>query len=543
MSQISRIVIGAVVGLGLVMVAILGFQIAGPTVLNIAKYSQLVGALIGGLLALISVGVPLRKSQNVEPWIGFERTGWILVGLGCIAWAIGESFWRYYLSIGNPPFPSLADAGYTLLPPLVFLGLLLQPSSSNGRGRLLVVLDSLISMGSLLAIAWYLLLGALAQAPAESPLAKFLGLYYPISDVPLLACVVILLLRGQGRLYQTTARRTSLIIVGLGLCFFTVSDFIFHIQNNAGTYVDGTWVDLGWPLGMMTIGLAVYLRRFLPTTSQELIDYRVRRTERMTFGAAELVPYVLLGILSVVLVMNVLSADPGQVAIRPVLVFTTIGVFALVILRQIFTILDNGRLARRQADALARLELANKRIEEQARQIAERNTELEMGVTHLKDTQARLANGNLRARARLTAGPLLPLSASLNLMADRLMRLEQADAYSQRLTRTLSDLSQAIERYRLGGPLVIPSSVHDFPELNHLLFAMGLREGIEPTRPVHRSTPSSMGSPTQPQPPRVPHSGSSRPWPGSSARPGQPQRPTSEPLPTETSNPDATRRE
>ncbi len=82
------------------------------------------------------------------------------------------------------------------------------------------------------------------------------------------------------------------------------------------------------------------------------------------------------------------------------------------VVRQILTLLDNERLTRRQANALERLELANRRVEEQARMIAERNAALEQGVNHLKDVQARLANGNMRVRARLTDGELLPLSAS-----------------------------------------------------------------------------------------------------------------------------------
>lgn len=212
MSQMSRIVTGAIVGLGLVMIAILGFQLDGPIVVNIGKYSQLAGALIGGLLALTFAGLPLRRDDGTEPWVGFERLGWILVGLG----------------------------------------------------------------------------------------------------------------------------------------------------------------------------LGVYLRRFLPITSQELVERRVRRTQRVTFGAAEFVPYVLLAILSVVLVLNVLSTDPGQRAIRPVLVFASIDVVRLVIVRQILTILDNGRLTRYQTDALERLELADRRIEDQARMIAERNAELEKG-THTEN--------------------------------------------------------------------------------------------------------------------------------------------------------------
>src|SRR5579884_2342558 len=184
-------------------------------------------------------------------------------------WGIGECFWRYFLSQGLQPFPSLADIGYSSLPPLVFLGLLLQPNSGTTRKRVLVLLDSLISMGAILAIAWFLLLGSLAQAPGEADLAKFLGLYYPITDMALLSCVIFLILRGQGRVYEANARRLSLLLIGVGVCVFAVSDFNYNIQNNMQTYVDGTWADLGWPLGLMIIGLAAHLRRFLLSTPGE----------------------------------------------------------------------------------------------------------------------------------------------------------------------------------------------------------------------------------------------------------------------------------
>ncbi len=493
-------VIGLVVGIEVGMVFFIIFHLGWSA----WQFTQLTGALIGGTLTLVSVNIPIRREGAAEPWLERERFGWILIGFGLIMWGVGESFWRYYIYLGQPPFPSLADIGYSSLPPLVFIGLLLQPSSGSGRRRLLVLLDSLIAMGSMLAIAWYLLLGSLAlNSTVEDPLAKFLGLYYPTSDIPLLTCVVLLLLRGRGRLYQATARRISLLLVGLGLCFFVTSDFIFNVQQNAGAYVDGTWVDLGWPLGMLTIGLAAYLRRILPATSPDLLEQRIRRrAERVTFGPEQLVPYLLVALLFVVLVINVLSSDDGQRALRPVLLFATIGVVGLVLVRQILTIVDNERMARRQANALRRLGLANQRVEDQARQIAEHNAELEMGVTHLKDIQARLANGDLRARARLASGELLPLAASLNLMADRLMRLEQIGLYSQRLARALADLSVAIERYRIGGPFIVPPSCHDFAEINRLLLAMGVKEHLQ--APPPSASPTTSGPLTQPVSPRQP---------------------------------------
>jgi hypothetical protein len=388
-------------------------------------------------------------------------------------WGLGESFWRYYISIGESPFPSLADVGYFSFPLLVFTGLILQPPSGSGRKRLLLLLDSLIAMGSILAIAWYLLLGSLAQAPGEANLAKFLGLYYPISDTALLSCVLFLLLRGQGRAYQATARRVSLLVIGLGLCFFVFSDFLFNVQQNAGTYVEATWIDLGWPFGMMTIGIAACLRRFLPVTPKEVIEQRLKdQAEDVSFGLPQFAPYLLLSFLFFVLALNVLSTDAGQLALRPVLLLATVSVVGLVIIRQVLTMRENARLARQQAESLEDLQVANRHIEEQSRMMAIHNAELEHGIEHLKDVQANLANGNVRARARLTSGALLPLAASLNLMAERLIRLWQTSIHAQRLVTALGDLCAALDNHWKGEPLVIPDSCKELVEMHRLLRSM-----------------------------------------------------------------------
>ena len=514
------------------MLIIVVFHLGGVIALRVGQFSPLMGAFIGGGLVLCSVLVPMGRREHVEPWIKFERVAWTLIGLGVIMWGLGESFWRYYISIGQTPFPSYADIGYSIFPALMFLGLLLQPSPGSGSRRALLLMDSLIAMGSILAIAWYLLLGSLAQAPGEANLAKFLGLYYPIADTALLSCVVFLLLRGQGRTYLATARRTGLLVVGLGLCFFVFSDFLFNVQNNAGTYVEATWIDLGWPLGMMTIGVAAFLRRFLPVTPPEIIQERMERSsEGNVFGFSRYVPYILLSMLFLALTFNVLSSDSGQIAIRPVLLFATMGVVALVVARQLLTLWENAHLAARQAEALEDLERANQRIEEQSHHIAEHSAELERGIVHLKDVQAQLANGNLRARAELTSGLLLPLAGSLNLMAERLMRLGQTSIYMQRLVRSLGELSIALERAAKGTPLIVPASCSEFIEINRLLVALRINShNVMPVLNPMTPNPGIDRPNTQPLPQRqqrtparmVTGSTGTRPFPASGPLPETP---------------------
>ena len=491
MQLIWRTLLKGVVWIGLGMVAVVVFHLGGTVALRVGQFSPLTGAFIGGILVLVSVLSPIRRGENAEPWIGKEKLGWILIGLGVVMWGLGESNWRYYVSIGQAPFPSTADIGYVAFPLLIFTGLLLQPSSESGSKRLLVLMDSLIAMGSILAIAWYLLLGSLAQAPGEANLAKFLGLYYPISDMALLSCVVFLLLRGQGRTYEATARRAGLLIVGIGLCFFVASDFFFNILNNAGTYVEATWTDMGWPLGLMTIGIAALLRRYLPATPSYVIEERIERNHmRNLFSPTQLIPYVLLGLLLLTLALNALSVDPGQLAIRPVLLCATMGVVALVVARQIFTLWENARLAHDQAEALIDLSKANQRVAEQAQEISQHNVELERGIVHLKDVQAQLANGNLKARANLASGVLMPLAGSLNLMAERLTRLGQINQYTQRLMRALGDFCTALERSPAGAPLLIPSSCNEFTEVNRIILSLqskGSLTALPSTNPLVNS--------------------------------------------------------
>lgn len=474
-----RTLIKAIGWIGVGMVVVVVFHLGGPVALRVGQFSPLTGAFIGGLLVLISVIAPIRRGESAEPWIGAEKLGWMFIGLGVILWGLGESSWRYSVSIGDMPFPSTADIGYSIFPLCIFVGLLLQPPAESGSKRVLVLMDSLISMGSILAIAWYLLLGSLAQAPGEANLAKFLGLYYPIADTALLSCVIFLLIRGQGRTYQATARRTALLVVGLGLCFFVTSDFIFNIQNNAGTYVEATLIDMGWPLGMMTIGVAALLRRYLPATPTYVIEERVERYHLSNlFNPTQFIPYILLGLLLLALGLNVLSNDPGQQAIRPVLLYATMGVVALVVCRQIFTLWENARLARDQAEALIDLSKANQRVAEQAQEISEHNAELERGIIHLKDIQAQLANGNLKARANLSSGVLLPLAGSLNLMAERLMRLGQINVYTQRLMRALADFCLALEHRPTGAPLMVPATCTEFTEINRIILSLQNKGGL-----------------------------------------------------------------
>ena len=168
MHSLSRTLVKSVLWIAVGMIVVVTFHLGGEIAHRIGQFAPLSGAFIGGCLVLISGSLPERLiPTQAGQWNGWEETSWLFIGVGIIAWGIGDSFWRYYTSIGLNPFPSLADIGYVTFTILVFIGLLLQPSSYVKGRRLILMMDSVIATGSILAIGWYLLLGPLALAPAE----------------------------------------------------------------------------------------------------------------------------------------------------------------------------------------------------------------------------------------------------------------------------------------------------------------------------------------------------------------------------------------
>jgi len=261
---------------------------------------------------------------------------------------------------------------------------------------------------------------------------------------------------------------------------------------------------LGWPLGMMTVGVAAYLRRFLPesrTGSVPPQEQEAGSAPPVRFGLAQAVPYLLVALLFLVLAMNVLSSDLTQQSIRLVLIVATLIVVGLVITRQIVTLLENGSLIEQQARAHAQLEAVYQ-------DNAKSKAELEAGVTYLKEIQTRLANGDVRARARALNGDLWPLAHGLNLMADRMLHSENSQRYAQAVIKALDDLSQALERVRSGGRFILPVACHSIPELSRLVAALGVKGVSESPGPIPRPEPprsaNAQGAPsslTQQSPP------------------------------------------
>ncbi len=186
------------------------------------------------------------------------RLSWVLIGLGGTAWAAGQVVWTYYETLASvqTPFPSLADAGYLLLPVLAMAGLLVRPSHAfSGRGRLRVALDVLLVIVSLFTVSWATALGEVWRGGGDSHFARLVSLAYPAGDVALLTVVVIVLA------YAHAGSRSGLTCLGSGLALFAVADSGFAYLTAQGSYQTGNLIDVCWVAGFVVMAWAAALDR------------------------------------------------------------------------------------------------------------------------------------------------------------------------------------------------------------------------------------------------------------------------------------------
>ncbi|HEV3480403.1 MAG TPA: diguanylate cyclase [Gaiellaceae bacterium] len=258
-----------------------------------------------------------------------NRAAWLAVGLGIFAFAVGDAYYTFFLADDETvPYPSLADAGYVALYPLVYLGLGLLL-----RGRTLKANRSFWLDGTIAGLTVAAAGGALVKATNTN-------LIYLLGDLGLLLIVLATL----GLTGWQLDRAWGCALAGCAV--FAITDAVYLYQTDQGTYVESTILDAGWPAGLLLFALAAWQPR------RSLID---RRLEGLRF----LVVPVGFGLLS----LGLLVYDHVQRLHLTALVFSTLAITA-VIGRMALTFRENDellRLSRREAETDALTGLANRR--------------------------------------------------------------------------------------------------------------------------------------------------------------------------------------
>jgi diguanylate cyclase (GGDEF)-like protein len=197
------------------------------------------------LLAVVGVVVGVRRNriQPTRPWM------WCATGLA--SFVIGDIC--YYLlervSDGSPPFPSIADAFYLTMYPLMIIGLTsMLRRVAPDRSRTSMI-DALVVGIAIFGILWVLFVDTVIERAEHTTAALITQLAYPVMDVALLAVaarlVVVLHMR----------HKPYALIVG-SIASLAVADIAYGIYNTQGLFKTGLFIDLFWLGFYVQFGIA-----------------------------------------------------------------------------------------------------------------------------------------------------------------------------------------------------------------------------------------------------------------------------------------------
>ena len=301
----------------------------------IDNVAQFVGPLL--VIPWCFMGKPLNGASRLP---AAQRWVPVLLGLGALCEAMGQVIYTIYqqvLHYATVPFPSIADAVYLWAYPFMLLGILfLSGRRLPGASGIRVLLDGLMVMTAVFTFSWYFILGPTIAQSGGTPLSTVVGLAYPLGDLVLIACLLLL-----GARVEDPALRPIVALLSCALGVIVLTDTVYDYQTLHGGYSTGGLLDLGWPLGYMLVALSGQaLRR--TWVSDALSTAADQSPDGLPRLWASLLPAALVPAVGILLLYTRFAGGTGQYDLG-----VTIGalvLIAIIVLHQVLTILDNRRL-------------------------------------------------------------------------------------------------------------------------------------------------------------------------------------------------------
>src|SRR5215216_5114501 len=333
----------------------------------VVNAAEFVGPLLvvplcfGGLLRLMwergafqtHAGPALTRGQRWAP---------ILLGLGLLSWVVGQMIFTYYewALRQPPPLPSIADVGYLSVYPVLLLGILLLPARPIPvASRTRIALDGLMTMTAAVTFSWYFILGPVMHQGTETTLAKAVSTAYPLADIVLIVCLIILASRPGEHTLQPAVR-----LLALGLTFVVIADSNFAYWSLHDAYATGTLPAVG--LGAFAAQLAPSEEVTAPGEPGDTPGTASPLAEQRVWPS--LLPYVLVPAVGV-LVVYAWRTSGGSSSLAAGVYIGGALLIGLMLLRQVLTIVENVRLYNRLQRTHRQVEQKNDQLERSQREL------------------------------------------------------------------------------------------------------------------------------------------------------------------------------
>ena len=295
------------------------------------KVDYFYNLVVFGISGFWCLNNTLRRTITGLPVVGMRKAAMMLISLGIVSFGLGNAAWTWLVYHGLPesPLPSCADIFYLAMYPFLLAGILMLPSKPIPiETRSQVILDALITLAAFGTFSWYYILGPTIQEGAGSLLAKLLAAAYPIGDLMLLICLLVL--SAQSR---NSVPPRVLAILGAGLSCMILGDVIFAYRSLKNIYHVGQPFETLWPLGCLLTGMALQAMRRLSIDGSSCPAVAANEESPVIPVLwRTLLPYCLLPLLAI-LVLH-MRAVHGNTRLQDGVYLGTTCVVVLVIFRQ-----------------------------------------------------------------------------------------------------------------------------------------------------------------------------------------------------------------
>ncbi len=295
----------------------------GPHWLNSGPVFNLIG---GSAVVALIVGAR-RNSPD-------RRLSWYLLALAQAFFVTGDVLaYNYARFFGTPlPFPSVADAFYLAVYPLLVAGLLLMIRQRSETRNAASLIDALMFTVAGAALSWVYLMAPYAHDPTLTLTTKLTSIAYPVCDILLLGVVLRLALGSRRR-----GAASSFLLVGTALLMLT--DTVYGWKLLHGGYVTGGVLDAGWASFYGLLGAAA-----LHPSMRQLVEPAADADARL--GRRRLILLTCAALTAPALLL-VRGASLGTLDFY-VLTVAAVILFALVLLRMTGLVHRNEEAARRE---------------------------------------------------------------------------------------------------------------------------------------------------------------------------------------------------
>ncbi len=316
---------------------------------NLARYTY-------DAFSIVAAIVVAMATRLYRPTASFP---WYLIAAGQFLFAVGDITYAIYLEVlKSDAFPGLYDLFYLSAYPFVTAGVFIIIRRRNPHDNRATVLDPLLVTTGVGMLSWIWLVEPYVSNGSMSMFARLVSAGYPLMDL-LLLLAALRLTMGSGR------NSPSLYLISASFLIHFLTDTVYFLLLNAGSYYAGHPIDAGWLFAYVLVGAAAIhpsmctLAEPVPKESKDQVLLGRRRLILLLAGA-------LLGPL--VLAFQAVSNVPLDV---PVVLLGSVIMFTIVLLRMAIMMGEQTQAYQRLSENKEALQLAQSKLKLLAENVAD----------------------------------------------------------------------------------------------------------------------------------------------------------------------------